>query len=313
MDLFLAGYQASTTKRETFLIEEGGVTHRCISYANIEKIPGLPFFVKGIYQGYKVCVKKKVGIMMDSGVISYKTYAEYVRRTGKKVNLPDRDKWVEGYAAFCRKYGHLWDFYVTVDFRTNCAENLEIHGRLEKLGIRPTPVYHGDDELDYLRRYKDKGYDFICLGAIAQKKITGRDTSQYLDAVFNAGEKWGIKFHGLAVTTAWMVLNYPWQSCDSSSWSRVAGYGCIIRFDERTGRMDTLRVSDRHVPASQDRMSLRTNKSAWQRLQKELEDEGYDFGLLQTDHTWRHLYNARTMQKLAAAAGTRQRGWRKLF
>jgi hypothetical protein len=316
MKIYLAGYQASTTERESYLIDQGGVTARCLSFANIFKIKALPFFVKGIKEGYEVCVDKKVNIMMDSGVVSYLTYALYLKKHGLVKPLPDKDHYLQTYVDFCKRYGKLWDFYVTVDFRKHCGENFQIHQKLEKMGIRPVPVYHGDDTVDWLKKYKDRGYDFVCVGGVSHRALPGRKGDvkrRYLDEVFEAGEKWGLKFHGLAVTTAWMILEYPWKSCDSSSWSRAAGYGCIIRFDEDTGRMNTIHVSERHIPASAQRLSLRTNRVAFKALQSEIESEGYDFVKLQSDHTLRHLYNARTMLKLASAVGSKRRGWRTLF
>jgi hypothetical protein len=300
---FLAGWQASNTARETRAIKAGVIKNRCFSFANMVKVPGLPFHLPGTEQGYHACVKHKVGIMMDSGVISYRTHREYLLRSGKGLgSLPEADDYIRMYVEYCKEFAHLWDFYVTIDFGIVAKDNFERHIKLEKMGIRPMPVFHGDDTEEYLRRYADRGYTYIGIGTSKiQHRTTVFKKRQYLDTVFNAGVKYGLEFHGLAMTAPWIMLDYSWRSVDSSSWSRTAGYGCILRFDPDTDRISILHVSDRDSSAGK----LHLNGGAMKRVQRELESEGYDFHEIQTDHTVRHIYNAATMLKLAAAAEAR--------
>ncbi len=310
---FLAGYQASTTERELRLVNSGAVTHRCFSFANLVKIPGLPYYLPGAMQGYQVCLKHGVGIMMDSGVFSYRTHRAYLKRTGKDLSqLPSEEAYVELYVDWCKKHQKKWDFYVTIDLDIFSEENCVRHAMLEKMGIRPMPVVHGDDSIDkYLKIYADRGYTYICIGVYRKLRTTVSQQRRYLDAVFNVGAKLGLEFHGLAVTTPWMVLSYPFRSIDSSSWSRAAGYGSIMRFDSHTERMSTLHISERMSSSSK----LHQNSAALARVKKEIEAEGYDFTELQNDHTARHQYNAATMQKLVKAADAKHRtgGWRFLL
>lgn len=313
MRIYLAGWQASTTERELRLVKAGVITHRCLSFANLVKIPGLPYYLPGAQQGYQVCLKHGVGIMMDSGVFSYRTHRAYLRRTGKDLSqLPSEEAYVELYVDWCKKYQKKWDFYVTIDIDVISAENFTRHKMLEDMGIRPMPVVHGDDSIDkYLKMYADRGYTYICLGTSRKLRNSVSQKRRYLDAAFNVGAKLGLEFHGLAATAAWMVLSFPWRSVDSSSWSRAAGYGCIMRFDPHTERMSTLHISDRASGASK----LHLNGAAMSRVKKQIEAEGYDFAELQNDHTARHQYNASTMQKLAQAADAKHRtgGWKFLL
>lgn len=312
MRCYLAGWQASNTKRETRGIKAGVIKHRCFSFANMVKIPGLPYYLPGTEQGYQACTKAKVGIMMDSGVFSYRTHKAFLTRSGKSIeSLPDEDTYIRMYVKWCKEFAHLWDFYVTVDIAVVAKDNFERHIKLEKMGIRPVPVFHGDDSVEYLRRYADRGYDFICIGSPRSLRTTVRQTRQYMDAVFNEGEKHSLKFHGLAMTTPWLMLDYPFASIDSSSWSRSAGYGCIMRFDDNTDRLSILHVSDRESSAGK----LHLNGKAFSRVKAEVESQGYDFQEIQTDHTARHMYNASTMLHMADVAEKRHRtgSWRLLF
>jgi hypothetical protein len=305
--VYLAGWQGSTLKREARAIKAGAIKHRCFSYANLVKIPGLPYLVKGICDGYTVCLKHKVGIMMDSGVFSFRAYRAHLEKVGKDVNiLPTVDGYIHAYADYCKAGAHLWDFYVTVDLRPVAAENVILHAKLEKLGLRPTPVFHGDDSVDYLKRYLDKGYTYVCLGSTHSVRTSVSATRKYYDGCFDFGAKHGMQFHGLAVTKPWAMLDFPWRSVDSSSWSRAAGYGSILRFDEHTCRLSTLHVSDRMSSASRLHMSTRLMA----RIKQQIESEGYDWHEIQTDHTVRHIYNAKTMLTMAAVAEARQRAGR---
>lgn len=310
--VYLAGWQGSTIERETRAIKCGAVTHRCFTYPNVHKIEGFPYFVKGIFDGYTACLKQKVGIMMDSGVFSFRGYLKSLQLKGAPTDaLPTIDDYLKQYVKFCKAGKDLWDFYVTVDMRPVASENLILHAKLESMGIRPTPVFHGDDSMDYLQRYLDKGYTYVCLGSTHKVRTKITQTRKYYDAAFDFGAKKGMRFHGLAVTKPWAMLDYPWYSVDSSSWSRAAGYGSILKFDEHTSRLSTIHVSDREVTSSR----LRLNKKIMQRIQTEIESEGYDFNEIQTDHTVRHIYNAFTMQKMCRVAEKRQSGgnWSLLF
>lgn len=263
--------------------------------------------------------------MMDSGIISYRGYKRAMTRKGKQKELDkllSEDEFVERYVKFVKKNQKDWDFCVTVDMKPVAADVLVQHKKIEAMGIRPTPVYHGDVDVEWLKRYVDLGYNFICLGgsapafgAIASvSRANKRVRSQYLDRVFNFGAKHNIEFHGLGLTTPWSMLTFPWRSVDSSWWSRSAGYGSIMRWNGVTNRMSCLHISPRVSNAQAKDAVFKANKVGMQRLREELKEEGFDLDLLREDFTERHVYNARTMMRLAESATKRQRGtWNLIF
>ncbi len=311
MKMFLAGWQSGTHERELRLLDAGVIGARCFSFANLIEIPGLPWYLPGVDAGYSLCVKRKIPIMMDSGVYSFRTYRAYLERKGKSTSsLPDDAGYIKLYVDFCKKHGKNWDFYVTVDFTRDCAANLKIHQKLEKMGIRPVPVFHGDDSTDYLKRYADRGYDYICIGNLPRKERKGVSAMRrYLDAVFNEADKLKLSFHGLGMTSPWLMIDFPWRSVDSSSWARVAGFGSILGWDERTRRITTLHISEKQSASSR----LHNSASAMASVKEHVEADGYDFEMLRTDHIYRHQYNAYTMLKMAEFAGKQHRTrWRSL-
>lgn len=322
MKCFLSGYQATNGEIETKLIQ-AGVTHRCYSFVYVEKIPSLPSATKGFQTAYAASVKHKVEIMMDSGVYSYRMFRAKMLKNGTDLKgLPDTEDFIRLYVEFIKANSKKWGFYMTLDFLPDAKENFARHKRLLKMGVRPTPVFHGDATVDYVRRYKEElGHDFIGLGGLYRRAFTvssaapvmNYSTVKYLESMFNAGERYGVKFHGLAITSASTLCKWPFYSCDSSTWSRQAGYGIIMRFDPVRHRISYVHVSTRTVKNLN--VSYKSNLNAVAGLKKEIEAEGYDFEALQSDHVARHLYNARAMISMAAFA-TKLHGqgvWKSLY
>lgn len=315
MTLFLAGYQADRVDRSKYLIDSGIMLARCFSFVNVHKVPGIhAYYLPRLEEGYRYSMDRGVKIMMDSGVFSYRSRKLWLQRAGKDLSgLPGEQEFLELYAAFCKKYSKRWSLYVSVDFEKHAAKNIVTHKKLMKMGINPAPVVHGDDDvLKYMQMYRDMGCTYMCTSVIGWALKTQR---QHLDAIFNVATKLGIELHGLAMTKVWCILGFPWRSCDSSTWSRSAGFGCILRFDEKTQRMYQIKVSD-VVGKSEDGNPRSTRMPVTGRflemLKAELKEEGYDYRELQTSHLERHRYNASTMLKLAEAVNSQERRWRVL-
>ncbi len=260
---------------------------------------------------------------MDSGIISYRGYKRSMIRQGKDISkLPDEDAFRELYVKYVKKNQQHWDFCVTMDMKPVASDVLKQHKKIESMGIRPLPVYHGDVDVEWLKKYVDMGYNYICLGGSAPafggsaaiSRANKRVKGQYLDRVFNFGAKHNVEFHGLGLTSPWTMLTFPWKSVDSSWWSRSAGYGSIMRWNEVTERMSVLHISPRQSKAQSKDALFKANATAMQRLREELKEEGFDLDFLREDFTERHVLNCRTMMKLAESATKRQRGtWNLLF
>jgi hypothetical protein len=316
MKIYLSGWQATNRERESVVLNAGAMKNRCFSFCSIQKLPGLPYFLKNVEGAYQACLENKVGIMMDSGVVGYRSYRQaLIKQGGKALNkLLTQDTFIDLYVEYCKKNKKYWDFYVTIDIEKKSDLILATHTRLLEAGIKPVPVLHGDaDVIEYLKKYHDLGHKLICLGTGSHLRTTPRHFRHYLDSVFNEGAKLGVEFHGLAMTSPWIMLEYPWYAVDSSSWSRMAGYGTICRFDEQTHRMCSFHISERESKGAKG-ADLKGNTAFMRILKKEIEAEGYDFDLLRKDFVLRHAYNAATMQELCDYATTRHRtGWKLLF
>lgn len=310
MRVYLAGWQASRGPREATVTKRAGVKHRCYTFANLFKIAGFPYYIKGFEGSYQASLAAGVGILMDSGVVSYRGYLKTQERRGKSIaKLPTSDEFLQLYAGYCKRNKKDWDDFLTVDMEPEAASTLVWHEKIEALGLRPMPVFHGDTDAAWLKKYADKGYKYIGLGgSYLHRSSRPREMRFYLDSAFNIGAKYGLEFHGLGMTTPWVMMEYPFRSCDSSWWSRSAGYGSIMRFDTVRERMSIMHVSSQVCGRVDGKVGLlKQNTVAMRRLADELKEEGFDLAVLREDFTERHVYNAIAMMKLGEHASKRQK------
>lgn len=286
--IYLSG-RFDTTKelveKEQRWLQRSGCKMRCWSYPFVA-LDGF-YKRKFVNDVYHLSIEKKLHIMMDSGGFSLH---EFLRK-GKVADVERfAEETVKKYATFCLADRQHWDFYCNFDTRIHAGTVYAMQKRLTKLGLHPTPVFHGDDGLDWLRRYIDDGHKIIAVGSGRHLRHSWEAKRYYLDQVFNVTEKAGVLCHGLAFTSASLALCYPWYSIDSSTWAKAAAYGKIIIVDPEQSRMDLLHVSARHsdTPASYNRMSKRVQAT----VREQTERVGFEFGKLQTDLWERQTYNA---------------------
>jgi hypothetical protein len=126
----------------------------------------------------------------------------------------------------------------------------------------PLPCFHAGEDERYLEYYIEK-YPYITLGG-----MVGTSTKQlavWLDRIWErylvdgAGRP-KCKVHGFGITSIPIMNNYPWYSCDSSSWIQSAAFGTIITPDHSTmvvsSKSPSRHVAGQHVttlaPAEQD-------------------------------------------------------------
>lgn len=304
--LYFSGWQGGTEEREVSLLD-AGVTHRCFSYVNVCRAPGIAaYYLPGIAGGYAAAVRR-AGIMMDSGVYSLR---RYIRQRG--IDDFDRELFIRHYAEFCRENAVSWDFYVTTDFEPGAEDVYRDHLTLEKLGTHPMPVLHAAADVSYLARYRDRGYMAVGVGCGRHVQHKRR----HLDAVFSFGARYGMSFHGLALTSAWPVAEYPFASVDSSAWARYAANGVVVRYNPSRRRMLTLHVTDRSQSSvmSMTRPTVqRMPPDMLTRLRAEFDADGVTLDCLATDYTARHVYNAlQFMRMIGEGAAMRKSRWREL-
>ena len=98
---------------------------------------------------------------------------------------------------------------------------------MKDAGLRPIPVYRKGDNPRWLEKYLDDGEPHIALAS----RDKGLSPIPWLDDTFarlkdDRGQL-RVMVHGLALTSPFLMLRYPFTSVDSSTWSKQAAHGQI--------------------------------------------------------------------------------------
>ncbi len=184
---------------------------------------------------------------LDSGAFTLWTRAAKWAQENKKgkwdfYETDEFFEYMDAYATFVKKHHKAIDFYANVDAIPNGKITWRNQRYLErKHGLNPVPVVHlAPDSLMWLRRYIDKGYEFIGLGGLAGK-ASRESRRRWLDRCFscvcdNPKRLPCVKLHGFGVTSFPLVTRYPWWSVDSVTWAKVAGFGGVLVPHKRKGK-----------------------------------------------------------------------------
>jgi hypothetical protein len=231
--IYLSGRFSTGTKIESAWLKRTGCKYRCFSFANLD--PKCANFSNNCVEALEVCEKRKIGIMMDSGAFSFHKLAAQTRRRSKisdskkDIDLEKlQSRMYRWYRDYCLENAGKWDFYITLDYKAHQPTIYAMHKRFIKDGLNPVPVYHGDMDVDWLKRYKD-------------------DFGSKFDRVFEAAAKYDLQIHGLAVTSLSLITAYPWFSVDSSTWTQSSIRGMITFPDRDKNTIYNLHISERHA------------------------------------------------------------------
>lgn len=284
--VYLSHSIVHTTELENEFLDCTGVRYRCCSFVYLH--PDAIYWTPRAWEGYKVNVARGNRIMMDSGAFSFQMFLFKHLETPNIDQL--RNKTIDMYVEFCKKRSKDWDFYVTFDYVREVEVVWKVTKELEKRGLKPVPVYHGDASLDWIKKYLDAGYMRIGCSPLLGVRSSHKNLRFYLDNLFRTVEPYkGVKLHGFAMTSLSTMFGYPWDSVDSSSWSRTSSYGCIYVVDLGKNTMGTVHVSLESAsnPNSYSTLAKESQKA----IREQVEKRGFDFDLLRRSVTYRHIYN----------------------
>lgn len=286
MKIFLSSRFVLDAEIERKWLKRTGCKYRCFSFASVDKQS--KDYNKNVAAALRVCEKRKVEIMMDSGAFTLHKLRKKTAQRGKSATAAqqiDIDQLGEDmfrrYVKFCQKHHHKWGFFFTMDFRIHQPTIYRMQKRFAKYGLKPTPVFHGDDSVDWLDRYRDLGVDLIGIANNynARSRANKKHFRHYLDKTFNHADKIGMRLHGLACTALSVMVQYPWDSIDSSTWSRNAIMGIIQIPNFEKLKMDLVHVSEAYSSASPSSYNNMT-RSHQQQIRETCRDLGFDLDLL---------------------------------
>ena len=180
--LYFGGY-AYPPALERWLCEFVGWKFRCATFAHVGKGKA--------DECLEINREFGVRLFLDSGAFTLQK-----QKATKLEIMAFAQRYVQ-YLKVCRFRRLPWDFYVTLDYVRDAKVAQVMTDVLLELGVRPTPVYHGDASLDYFRRYVDQGYKLV--GIAKLKGMSPDHQRRYYSQVFDLAVKHGVSLHGFAV------------------------------------------------------------------------------------------------------------------
>ena len=165
-------------------------------------------------------------VLLDSGV--YWLSTQHANKHDLSMDqalgmAPDKidgfDKLFENYVTIARTFGDRSWGYIEID-QGGKDNKIKTRARLEKLGLRPIPVYHpindGWDYFDYIAQR----YDRMCIGNVVMADQATR--KRLIATAWERRREYpNLWIHALGLTPSELTTAYPMNSCDSSTW--IAG------------------------------------------------------------------------------------------
>lgn len=229
-------------------------------------------------------------IFIDSGAFSFmfskfKGVANYWKEPGYK-------EYLEKYATWLHANKDKITVYANLDVIGRAKETYESQLEMEKMGLRPLPVFHlTDDTFQYFEKYLEN-YDYIAIGGAV--KVGGEMTSDIREETFKKifemvrSIRPDVKLHAFGITSMDFLKKFEFYSCDSVAWVMAAGYGQALFLQE--DKTISLRMSNRSLfdPKSENKLS----DYEWIAINKVIEKLGFTMEQVMSVIYARRIVNA---------------------
>ena len=176
--------------------------------------------------------KKKTGGIMGSFL------KDRVNDTFEFLETETYKAYKAAYIDFLLRNHQYFDVYVNLDIINNAQATWDNQLELESYGLKPIPVFHFGSDMKWLYMLLEKGYKYIAMGGFIPNPVSV--LQPVLDDLWSnvLCDKDGmpkVKVHGFAVTSARLVVRYPWWSTDS-----VAGDSLLLIKEAGRIRVETI-------------------------------------------------------------------------
>lgn len=162
--------------------------------------------------------KFNLDVLVDSGAFTASS-------KGARISLASYAKWLRKNMAHVGAYANL-------DVIGDAKATARNQAVLEAEGLSPIPAFHyGSDPAEFDRLVER--YPRVALGGLVPMLKRPALVVPFLDDLFERGLKRrpDLKVHGFGVTTWDLMVRYPWDSVDSSSWVSGAKFASPTLFD----------------------------------------------------------------------------------
>jgi|GEM_PF-2553083 len=208
---------------------------------------------------------------VDSGAFTLsKTAEKYAQEHGGDpsafYDTPEFWNHMEKYIEFLRNPSIQMNSYANLDAIGNAEISWRNLEHMEKQGLSPVPVFHCPDDFKWLKRMLDKGYEYIGIGGLTQRRQS-EECMSWLDECFSLicdtpDRTPRVKVHGFGMTSIRLMLRYPWYSVDSTTWrygAERAGLILVPKF--RHGMFKYKETPHRVVVATKAKQPIRPDQN----------------------------------------------------
>lgn len=165
-------------------------------------------------------INKDCCIFLDSGGYS-------ARKNGVDID-------VDNYKSFLERYKEY--LFTAANLDVNSLDiQLENQKILEEV-FPVLPVYHYKEYAEGNRKlfedYCDK-YPYVAIGGVAGVGVPKEAEVNFFNFVFKVSVPKKVKLHGFGITKITSLKQYPWYSCDSTSWLSGGMFGTMKVWDSQ--------------------------------------------------------------------------------
>jgi hypothetical protein len=110
---------------------------------------------------------------------------------------------------------------------------------MKRAGLKPVPVFHMDEDFDWLKVMLDDGEEYIGLSPCT--RASRLEIMSWLYDCFTLLTQGGrplIRTHGFGLSSPVLCLEFPWTSADSATWAKSAGNGKVLIPGYKNGKPD---------------------------------------------------------------------------
>lgn len=232
--------------------------------------------------------------------IHRQSYVEKIRREGRKVFLDSGafsafsqgvEIDIDAYCEYNKRNADIIDFASVLDAIGCHKGTWHNQAAIEQRGVSVLPCFHYGEPME-VGRYYVENYKHFTLGGLVP--VSTPQMKIWLDRVWKEllTDKDGVpvaKVHGFGVTSLPMMLRYPWDSVDSSTWVQWAANGMIL-LPKSGKQIDISSQSSRKKIANQHIDSI--PKLQRQALEDEIAETGVDPQRLRDLYYVRWAWNA---------------------
>lgn len=205
------------------------------------------------------------------------------------------------YADYIKSTDDLWSVKSCLDAIGDAAGSYQNLKELEQLGVQVQPVFHCREDVSWLVKYLDEGYDYIFLGGMVPETtawLLGWLDWLWGDYLTNKDGTARVKVHGFGLTDQKLMFRYPWHSVDSSSWLMTGVFGTCV-FMTPGGLRKVVFSENSPERKKVDGWHYATMPMTWRRCVDEwLVEFGVTAEQLATHYSYRDVINAATYTRM---------------